>query len=267
MSISYKVGGRFGNNLFQYFAAKVIGKYTDKNYIYNKNFEKVITDNTFEEEYNKQIEENAPNRTIQQDILLDGYFQTSFWINKEKEYIQSLLTINNEDRINQQYTIKDIVQELNKFIPYITDKDLVIHIRLDDFYHQGYNSEIIDPCFLKEYILELTSTCKFENIFFISDKIRHNWETKYMEILLEIPNSKLLNNTLLEDFCLIFYSKNIVLCRSTFGWISSLISPHINNIWFPEQTPLINSHQIIPKFNENSIHFKPTYMTSGASNY
>jgi hypothetical protein len=264
MSISYKVGGRFGNNLFQYFATKVIGKYTNKTYTYNKNFEKVITDNTFQNTYNSLISNNL---IIKEDITLEGYFQTTEWINKEKNYIQSLLTINNEDRINDQYLIKDIVEELNNFNYSIKEDELIVHIRLDDFYHQGYNSEIVDSCFLKEYILDLMSTHKFINITFISDSLRHTWEYEYMKNLLEIPNSKLLNNTLLKDFSLIYYSKNIVLCRSTFGWISSLISLTINNIWFPEQKPLINSHQIIPKFNENSIHFIPKYMTSGAPSY
>ena len=35
MSISYFVSGRFGNNLFQYFATKVLGKILNKEYVFN----------------------------------------------------------------------------------------------------------------------------------------------------------------------------------------------------------------------------------------
>ena len=35
MSISFFVSGRFGNNLFQYFATKVLGKILNKEYIFN----------------------------------------------------------------------------------------------------------------------------------------------------------------------------------------------------------------------------------------
>ena len=35
MSISYFVSGRFGNNLFQYFATKVLSKILNKEYVVN----------------------------------------------------------------------------------------------------------------------------------------------------------------------------------------------------------------------------------------
>ena len=262
MSISYNIGGRFGNNLFQYFATKVIAKYTNKKYVYNNKFSYIISDNNFEDIY----ESIKSNNSIEEDIYLCGYFQTTFWINNEKEYIQSLLNIKNEDRINENYTIKDIVIALESFNNNIIDNDeLVVHIRLDDFYHQGYNSEVIDPLYLKDYILTLMKD--FKKCRFVVDHLKKDWEKEYMTTLLTIPNSVAMTNSILEDFSLLFYSKNVVLCRSTFGWIATSISPHNIRVWFPEQFPLINSHQIIPKFNENSVHFNPKYLKSGGTKY
>jgi phosphotransferase system IIB component len=57
MSISYYISGRFGNNLFQYFATKVLGKILNKEYIFNdskkpltrdSNNEKIKIDNMVE---------------------------------------------------------------------------------------------------------------------------------------------------------------------------------------------------------------------------
>ena len=263
MSISYNIGGRFGNNLFQYLATKVIAKYTNKQYVYKTPFSKVITDSNFEEVYNNC---KINSSYLEGDIYLNGYFQTTYWINNEQKYIQSLLTIKNEDRINDEFTVKDIIEAYNKFDKsVINEDDLVVHIRLDDFYHQGYNSEVIHPLFLRDYILDIMKG--YKRCIFIVDKLKREWEVEYMKFMLTIPNSKILTNDMLTDFLILFYSRNLVLCRSTFGWIAALISPYNDKVWFPEQRPLINSHQIIPKFNDNSIHFNPIYMKFGGTTF
>ncbi len=252
MSISYNIGGRFGNNLFQYFACKVLAKYSNKEYVYDKRFSYIVTDNTFKEVYSKV----KNNETIEGDIFLDGYFQTTYWINEELYYIQKLLTVDNTDKINEEYTVADIVIALNSFNKTISEDELVIHVRLDDFLHQGYNSEVILPFYLREYITSLN----FKKYTFVVDHIKKDWERNYMDCLLSIPNSTSITGDLLSDFSLLYHSKNVVLCRSTFGWIATLISPHNKRVWFPEQYPLINSHQIIPKFNDKSIHFNPSFL-------
>jgi hypothetical protein len=253
MSISYIVAGRFGNNMFQYFACKVLSKVTSKNYVYSQtlNNSLVVTDNNFKDVYERKV--------TSENILLSGWFQTTYWINENIDYIHSLLTENNEDRINNNYTVKDIV----KFITREKSiKDcLTVHIRLDDFFHQGHNSEILDPFYLKSYIENVMSENNINKCVFIVDELRKDWEIKYMDELLKISNSTKESNSLLEDFSIIYNSEYVMLCRSTFGWISSLISKRNKRVWFPEQIPLINSHQYITLFNNKAIHFNPTYYT------
>ena len=266
MSISYNLNGRFGNNLFQYFATKVISKYTNKKYVYNTYFNRVIGDEEFKVIYESCIEGSFQT---EDDLYLNGYFQTDFWIIKEKEFLQSLLTIDNIDRINKDYTIKDIVLVLYDFSLkelVLNPSSLTVHIRLDDFYHQGYNSEVLDPDFLIEYINSVILDNNIKNCIFIVDILKEDWEKNYINKLLTIPNSVIMNNDILTDFSLLFYSYNLMLCKSTFGWISSACSKYNKNIWLPINKS-IHSHQVFNTLGENTITFTPTYMTSGGRNY
>jgi hypothetical protein len=265
MSISYKLCGRFGNNLFEYFATKVISRITNKKYVFNASFQKEINEIEFENIYKNNIS------NIDGDIVLHGYFQKDFWITKEKEYMYSLLTEDNNDRINENYTVKDLVLALKSLskehIELVKNIDtLVVHIRLDDFYHQGYNSEVIDPYFLKDYIIKIMSENDIKKCIYIVDILKRQWEVNYMNIMLTIPNSIILNNDMLIDFSLLFYSSNLMVCRSTFAWISSACSIHNKKIWLPVDSN-INTNQHFNTLGNNTITFIPTYMKTGGVYY
>lgn len=260
MSISYEIWGRFGNNLFQYFACKVIANYTNKNYIYRKQFFDsndltIITDDNFIEIY-ENLRKN--NNVINGNISLRGYFQRTDWFLQEKKYISSLLTEDNKDRFNDQYTIKDIVDVLKDGINYLNDKTLTVHIRLDDFYHSGYDSEISEPDLLKDYILNIMKD--YDKCIFIVDKLREKWEYDYMDILLSIPNSTIKNNDILTDFSILYHSPNLMLSKSTFSWISCLCSTYNKNVWYPILNGRI-PHQYIHKFKDNDVGFSLPIMT------
>ena len=68
MSISYFVGGRLGNNLCQYFTAKVFCKLLNKKYIFNTKFNFKVTDDNFNSFYENYSESKVDN------IFFDGYF-------------------------------------------------------------------------------------------------------------------------------------------------------------------------------------------------
>jgi len=269
MPISYTISGRFGNNLYQYFACKIISKLTNKKYEYIGNnlheYNKtsfIISDSNFYEVYDKTI-------IISQDnILLSGFFQNIKHLTENLEYIRELFNINNEDRINNEHTIKDIVNyclNIPQCLEYKNNKDtLFVHVRLDDFYHQGWNSEILDPIELKKYIINIVKEENKNNCVIIADKIRQDWEQKYIDELLKLNSEykdnfiRLSSNSLLEDFSLIYNAEYIVLCRSTFGWISTLLSTINKKNWFPEH----NIDKTRKVFNEKSIYFSPSYYTT-----
>ena len=269
MSVSFIQSGRFGNNFFQYLAAKVIGKYSNKTYVYKTNYNYKITDKTYIELYNDLKE---GRKTINENITLEGYFIFIDWLKYEKEFILSLMTLDNFDKINDNVTVNNVVSNILKLDESLISLlknpvNLVVHLRLDDFYHQGYNSEVICPRYLSKYI----NTLNFQKIIFVVDALKEDWEKNYINIILkEIPNSVIVSNTFLEDFSALYYSHNLMVARSTFGWVACVISPHNIKNFFPlhnNQFPS-NIDEIYPYIDDNTVVFTPEYLkNNGGRNY
>lgn len=273
MSISYFVSGRFGNNLFQYFATKVLGKILNKEYVFNNSSKPLTRDSDNnkikvsniteidEEEFNNIIERifnnNHSNDMIEGDIYVIGFFQTQTWITLYKGYIQSLFIEENMDKINNEYSISDIVKSVNKINP-IKDDVLIVHLRLDDFLHNIYNSEVIHPDSIIEKIKEIKDINK---VIFICDKLRMRWEISYINYLKNnIKNCIIASNSLLTDFGIVYKAKNLMLCRSTLGWIAGILSTENKRNWFPLNEE--SKHQSINNLNKNTFVFTPNYLKS-----
>lgn len=270
MSISYLVQGRFANNLIQYFAAKVLGRITNKSYVYN-----IIPDNSrrvgdvyFLDIYKNKdkinIDDNLPEEArrvgfaeLSGNILLTEYYQQCDWIMQEKDFLRSLLTSDNEDRINESFKVSDIAKALNNFKHDQRDDELMVHIRLDDYLFQGYNSDIADPYDLVQYINSLG----YEYHTLVCDTLRAEWEKKYMQIMsTSLKNSKITNNDLLHDFCTLYYSKNTLSSRSSFSWIACTISPYNYKTYMPLRPFKNYPNQNLDKINRNTINFLPKYL-------
>ncbi len=267
MSISFFVSGRFGNNLFQYFATKVLGKILNKEYIFNGskkplsrgiNGEKIKVDNLTEvddEKFNEII--SNKNSSIEGDIYVVGFFQTQDWITLYRDYIQSLFTEENMDRINDEYTISRIAKHVNTIKP-VRDDILIVHLRLDDFFHNAHNSEVIHP---KSIIDEINKIEGINKVMFISDTLKKPWELAYVNHLTySVKNSIAISNSLLTDFGLLYKAKNIMLCRSTLGWIAGILSTENKRNWFPLNEDF--KHQTVNRLNENTVAFNPEYLKS-----
>jgi hypothetical protein len=257
MSVSYCVSGRFANNLIQYFAAKVLCKLTGKIFKYKYKIENQTTIGDLEY---ISLYEDIKNKglILEGDILLTEFYQSKEWMFQERNYLISLITTDNNDSINDTYKVKDIANALLSFNNNITDEELIIHVRLDDYFHQGYNSDVIDPSSLIEHINSLG----FNKHKIVCDKLRYEWEHKYIEKMLkEIPNCKITSNSLLEDFCIMYYAKNIVLSRSTFSWMGPILSNNTINSWFPLRQVRLYPNQTIDSINKDTINFTPKYLT------
>ena len=266
MSISYFVSGRFGNNLFQYFATKVLGKILNKEYVFNcsktpltrgENNEKIEVENMVEvdeEQFNEIISNKG---SIEGNIYVIGFFQTQEWLTLHKEYIQTLFTEENMDRINDDYTISSIVKHVSKIKP-VRDDILIVHLRLDDFFHNAHNSEVIHP---KSIIEEINKIEGINKVMFISDTLKKPWELSYVNHLTySVKNSIAISNSLLTDFGLLYKSRNLMVCRSTLGWIAGILSTENKRNWFPLNEDF--KHQTVNKLNENTLTFTPEYLKS-----
>jgi hypothetical protein len=265
MSISFFVSGRFGNNLFQYFATKVLGKILNKEYVFNgskkplsRGIEKINVANLTEvddEKFNEIISNKGSS--IEGDIYVVGFFQTQDWITLYRDYIHSLFTEENMDRINEDYTISRIVKHVNTIKP-VRDDILIVHLRLDDFFHNAHNSEVIHP---KSIIDEINKIEGINKVMFISDTLKKPWELSYVNHLTySVKNSIAISNSLLTDFGLLYKAKNIMLCRSTLGWFAGILSTENKRNWFPTNNDF--KHQTVNKLNENTVVFNPEYLKS-----
>ena len=258
MSISYCVGGRFANNLIQYFATKVLCRLTGKEYKYKERTNKqiLVGDLEYITIYNDIKEKGIK---IEGDILLNDFYQSKEWMFPEREYLKSLITVENEDRINDTYKVSDLAKALNEHNNTLKEDELVIHVRMDDYFHQGHNSDVIDPQFLIEYI----NTLGFNSHIIVCDNLRFDWEKKYIDQMLNnIPNTKITTNSLLTDFCIMYYAKNIVVSRSTFSWMGPILSPHTEKSWFPLRQVKLYPNQTIDVINEKTINYTPRFLTS-----
>ena len=268
MSISYFVSGRFGNNLFQYFATKVLGKILNKEYVFNgskipltrgvNKIENMVE--VDEEKFNEIIskkEYRTPGYSIECNIYVIGFFQTQDWLTLHREYIQSLFIEENMDRINDDYTISSIVKHVSKIKP-VRDDILIVHLRLDDFFHNAHNSEVIHP---KSIIEEINKIEGINKVMFISDTLKKPWELSYVNHLTySVKNSIAISNSLLTDFGLLYKARNLMLCRSTLGWIAGVLSTENKSNWFPLNEEF--KHQTINKLNKNTLTFTPEYLKS-----
>lgn len=266
MSISYFVSGRFGNNLFQYFATKVLCKILNKEYVFNgsktpltrgeNKIENMVE--VDEEKFNEIISKKEYlTPLIEGNIYVIGFFQTQDWITLHREYIQSLFTEENMDRINDDYTISRIVKHVSKIKP-VRDDILIVHLRLDDFFHNAHNSEVIHP---KSIIEEINKIEGINKVMFISDTLKKPWELSYVNHLTySVKNSIAISNSLLTDFGLLYKARNLMLCRSTLGWIAGILSTENKRNWFPLNEDF--KHQTVNKLNENTLTFTPEYLKS-----
>lgn len=258
MSISYFPNGRLGNNLFQYFTAKVFCKLLNKKYVFNTKFDFKVTDDNFDFFYKNYSESKVDN------IFFDGYFQTNF-LSNYKEYIQSLITDTNEDRVNNNLTIKNIVDFMNrnsKRDELLDDNTLYVHIRLDDFIH---TKQIVNPnslqFFINSIICDTNNNSSITKCAFIIDHIRYKWEAEYMNILLSnVNNSCIMQNDMFTDLYIMINCKHIISSRSTFSWIAILLSSKCENVWLPVKLPLAHNHQTLNTLHSNTTLFYPDFI-------
>lgn len=225
--------GRFGNNLIQYFACKIFCNYfTSHNYVVNKNelMNPIIINET-------QLDRCIKNNTIKslnRDIFLEGFFQDIYFLSNHRDYIKSLFVLDNNDVMNyHHYEKKMIVKDLiipidDKEIPHTND--LVMHIRLDDFIHQGHNSNILDVNYYVNVVINNYFVNHWNTIWIVVDKLRNEFDKKYIDVLIKklednnITNIKLRQKSFLEDWTFCIKSTNFISSNSTFALTAILLS-------------------------------------------
>jgi hypothetical protein len=148
-------------------------------------------------------------------ILPRGYYQNSDIFNVNLKLIKS--------------TILDL--------PLVTKntKDVVMHLRLDGFNHDGHNSHILHPEFYKNIL----DSIQFQNLYIVmATKSGRIWKQqtqhkdKYLSYF-DKYNYKVISNDEYTDFEFIRSFDQIICSNSTFAWWAAFLSD-ASSIWMPE---------------------------------
>ncbi len=258
MKISYKVSGRFGNNLFQYIAMKLVQNELSKKdtfieYIYNSPLENafVVTDENFFDIL------NDVSPLLNRNVYLDGYFQFDEHIIKNKGYINAVINSYNCENINDNITVSFLANKLRDN-NYDFKNEYILHLRLDDF--------IGDRIVMKPdmYIDVISSLSNVSQLIIVVDKLKYPWEIEYVRLIHEYATKvKGMNvsissdDDMFRDFCKLYYAPNLISSNSTFSYLAGLLGTH-KYTFCPVNT--IYSHQRISKFDENTVSKQVDYI-------
>ena len=214
-SVKVKYHGRYGNKLFIYFMARLYAEKHNLNLLSNINntFFEVTSPKNFGEYSDKLKTYTLKDSDIKDNELpyygkgvyvFDGFFQNEDIFYKNKEKILSY--------INLKYDKKD---------------NFTIHVRLDDYFYPNKRHLIISIDYYIYCIKKYANN--YKNIYIICDKLRYDWEKKYMLEL--IKQIKLLNkipiyteNSIANDIINILQSNYIVTSNSTFCFWAAFFS-------------------------------------------
>lgn len=215
MKIYFVRHGRFGNNIFQYMVAKILCKEHGYELVNDsKEIGRFINFND-----NMWHRWTIEKRILHgRDVFLNGYFQRLDLLQPYRDYIKSLFHIDNHDFINDSIRVSDVVRAFKiSDTPY--DNEIVMHVRLDDFKHDYYNSHILHP----QFYTGILDSIKGDNkLTIVCDKLNNREEEEYMRQF-EGYFPVMRRGSMLEDFVYIMKAKRLISSNSTFAFIASFL--------------------------------------------
>jgi hypothetical protein len=222
--ITVNYNGRFGNNLFQYFLAKIISMEKNLNlFPYGGKYSNVLDiDGLFGDVITHPIVTIDDSFQSLEEILkfenaryyLDGYFQRSKFYIPYREHIKTWITFKNPI----------------DFKP--SEDSIILHIRRSDF---GWN---INSGFIPlTYYTNILDNIKFDKVYIVGG-CSHNNEQNDIdgEVIKTFEKYKPIypNRSAIEDFQMISKFKRVIESNSTFCWWATFISDNAEVIYSPK---------------------------------
>ena len=225
-------GGRTGNLIFEYMICKLIEikfkchKYIpyDEFPINTNNTDFLITDDNIEEILSSSffIFVVLQNK----NIICNGYFQKSKFFSENRHELIEIMKESTEDYWilnDHKYYIMDFFNEKPRYS--VTENDVVLSLRLDDFIqYPRPTSDILPP----KYYLDILDKLTFNNLFIVCDKLRHDWEYRYLEFFRKWNPTFVIGDTLLKDGALMRDCPVFIHSNSTLAWLMSFFSQNPN---------------------------------------
>ena len=262
MKVTYRPNGRFGNNVFQYIAAKVLQKYLPQstysfNAVINRG-DKVLT--VTDDNWSQTLQDlRSKQETILEYTIYccEGYFQFNDFIEQERDYIQSLFAVDNKDILCNGVSMSSLAFFVSHYNTPFTDQDLVVHLRLDDFIMDGKGSAIIHWDSYLDLLRQIRPQFSGK-LYIVVDRIKYPFEVAYLHRFEEFK-PEILSGHMMEDFARCFWAKNIVLSNSTFCWIPLIFGPKRRH-WFPKNVGIF-TNQKFDRIDDQSIIFETKRLT------
>ena len=210
-------GARTGNCIFQYLTCKLFQLLHGHSYVPLESFKGdnplVLTDATY-------IEALKNPEIKMRNIYLDGFFQNSEPLVFYRDALLALLQ-ECKDVWFEGTTCRTIAEFLHTPSPVnVGSRDVVLSLRLDDFIQLPCpTSDIISPTFYTN----LLETLFFEKLYIVCDRLRYDWEYKYMEYFKKW-SPILIQGTLIDDAAFMREAPVLIHSNSTFCWIMSYFS-------------------------------------------
>lgn len=206
--VSVNYFGRYGNNLFQYVAARLFAERNGYNmitpppngFLTVKNHPEIKMNKESIERYNTTMLSNMNNPVVtNQDsiVVFNGYFQDS------KEYNPY------RQNIKEMFDLKPIQKNT---------EDIVVHLRLTDYLWRK-NKWVISPL----WYIQLIKKEKYRNCYIVVEP--HVTNSDYLKYFNNIKGIKIVTgNTAAEDFEFIRSFDRIICSNSTFCWWAAFLS-------------------------------------------
>ena len=185
----------------------------------------------------------------EKNIVCRGYFQNTNLYLSQRNYLLHELHNSNDYWFGidgQKQYIQDFFESCKHSIEDLSEKDVVISLRLDDFRAANDStSNIIPP----EYYLDvLENLGEINHVFIVCDTIREKWEHQYIKRF-EKWNPVVLQKDMMHDCALIRDAPILLHSNSTFCWIMSFLS---NNKTKTRYIPItyFNNMYVLEKIEE-----------------
>lgn len=219
--------GRFGNNLFQFAAGKLLSK------ILNLNFHNPLDPKNYFNIFNNETATiNNPIKYINDNEfkhIIKNSYDSNFLLQLKNSNIKTLFCAG---YFQYSWALDMYCDEVRKFfiLPdvQINNEDLAVHIRLGDFKFCHYNSGIIDY----NWYLDILKNKQYKKLYIIVEAPTCKEEENYLKKF-ETFNPSFISNSPFEDFNFLRKFKKVIISNSTFSWWASFLG-NAEEITLPE---------------------------------
>lgn len=213
---------RTGNILFQYIAAKWISLKWGHTYMPVEEVE--YTEDTIVRVDDSNYAEIIQGPPPEKNIVCRGFFQNDALYLSHRQALLEAWSNCDDYWIGvkgRKQSIRDFLQTCQHSIENLSDKDVVLSLRLDDFIQLPCpTSDIVPP----EYYVEvLENLPTMDRLFIVCDTIRHDWEHAYLRFFRKW-NPILIQKDLMHDCALLRDAPVLLHSNSTLCWFMSFIS-------------------------------------------